>query len=130
MWPKKELQKIGKSLLPKKEADPYEESDSDNENGDDEEDNDDIAVNGKDSNFTPIQISEAGLELIEFISIDCKNKDGVWHSNTEIKIDRKGYVIKNGKKTKEFWDGKIFSPQKPIRIKIRNIAGDESINAI
>ncbi len=127
---KKELQKIGKSLLPKKEADPDKGSDSDNENGDDEEDNDDVAVNGKDSNFTPIQISETGLELIEFISIDCKNKDGVWHSNTEIKIDRKGYVIKNGKKTKEFWDGKIFSPQKPIRIKIRNIAGDESINAI
>jgi adenine-specific DNA-methyltransferase len=127
---KKELQKIGKTLLPEKGDDPDEDSDSGNENGDDEEDSGDVAVNGKDSKFTPIQISETGLELIEFISLDCKNKDGVWHSDTEIKIDKKGYVIKNGKKTKEFWDGTISSSKKPLRIKVRNIAGDESINTI
>jgi len=38
-----------------------------------------------------------------------------------------GYVIRNGKKTKEFWDGKILFEKKPLRMKIRNIAGDETI---
>jgi len=36
-------------------------------------------------------------------------------------------VILNGKKTKEFWNAKIVSENKPLRMKIRNIAGDESV---
>jgi adenine-specific DNA-methyltransferase len=39
-------------------------------------------------------------------------------------------VIKDGTKTKEFWDGKIRSEKKPKRIKIRNISGDETIKEI
>ncbi len=81
----------------------------------------------KGKTFNPISISEEGLELIELISLDCENSDGQWHSNTEIKIDKLGYVIKDGTKTKEFWDGKITSDKKPKRIKIRNISGDETI---
>ena len=50
-----------------------------------------------------------------------------WKSNTELKIDKNGYVILNGQKTKTFWDGKILSGKKPLRMKIRNIAGDETI---
>ncbi len=46
------------------------------------------------------------------------------------KIDKLGYVIKDGTKTKEFWDGKIASDKKPKRIKIRNISGDETIKEI
>ncbi|MGH7203317.1 MAG: DNA methyltransferase [Candidatus Levyibacteriota bacterium] len=76
---------------------------------------------------TKIEISEEGLELIEYISIDCTNKDGSWNSNEEIKIDKRGYVIHNGEKTKEFWNGKIVVDKKPLRIKVRNIAGDETI---
>ena len=77
--------------------------------------------------YKPITISEDGLELIEFISIDTTASSGEWHSDSEIKIDKLGYVIVNGTKTKEFWDGTIKCRKKPLRIKIRNICGDESI---
>ena len=78
-------------------------------------------------NFKPIAISEDGLELIEFLSLDCTSVDGEWHSDSEIKIDKNGYVIVNGTKTKDFWDGKIRSEKKPLRLKIRNICGDETV---
>lgn len=77
--------------------------------------------------FTPITISEDGLELIEFLSVDCTSKNGEWHSDSELKIDKNGYVIVNGNKTKEFWDGKILCEKKPLRLKIRNICGDETV---
>ena len=77
-----------------------------------------------------IEISEEGLELIEMISLDCTSDKGIWHSDGEIKIDKLGYVIENGVKTKKFWDGKIKFTKKPLRIKIRNISGDESIHII
>ncbi len=84
----------------------------------------------KEKKFNPISISEDGLELIELISLDCENLEGPWHSSTEIKIDKLGFVIKDGVKTKEFWNGKIASGKKPLRIKIRNISGDETIKGI
>ena len=77
--------------------------------------------------YKPITISEYGLELIEFISIDTTASSGEWHSDSEIKIDKLGYIIVNGRKTKAFWDGHIVSDNEPLRIKIRNICGDESI---
>lgn len=77
--------------------------------------------------FKPIEISEEGLELIEYLSLDCTAADGVWHSDSEIKIDKLGYVIRNGEKTKEFWDGAIRSEKEPLRLKIRNICGDETM---
>ncbi|MCL2773282.1 MAG: hypothetical protein FWD71_08010 [Oscillospiraceae bacterium] len=77
--------------------------------------------------YNPITISDDGLELIEFTSLDCTNTNGEWHSDSEIKIDKNGYVIKNGIKTKEFWNGTIESDKKPLRIKIRNICGDETV---
>ena len=77
--------------------------------------------------FKPIEISEEGLELIEYLSLDCTAADGAWHSDSEIKIDKLGYVTRNGEKTKEFWDGAIRSEKKPVRLKIRNICGDETM---
>lgn len=77
--------------------------------------------------YKPIEISEDGLELIEFLSVDCTATDGEWHSDSEIKIDKNGFVIVNGNKTKDFWDGKIRCEQKPLRLKIRNICGDETV---
>ena len=77
--------------------------------------------------FKPIEISEDGLELIEFLSLDCAAADGEWHSDSEIKIDKLGYVIHNGQKTKTFWDGTIQSEKQPKRLKIRNICGDETV---
>lgn len=77
--------------------------------------------------YKPIEISEDGLELIEFLSVDCTAVEGEWHSDSEIKIDKNGYVIADGVKTKEFWDGCIRSTKKPLRLKIRNICGDETV---
>ncbi|WP_303317870.1 DNA methyltransferase [Flavivirga abyssicola] len=84
--------------------------------------------NGK--KFNPIEISEEGLELIELISLDCNNKEGKWFSSTEIKIDKLGYVITKGEKSKDFWNGKITTTEKPLRIKVRNISGDELIKDV
>ncbi len=77
--------------------------------------------------YKPIEISEDGLELIEFLSVDCTAVEGEWHSDSEIKIDKNGFVVVNGNKTKDFWDGKIRCEQKPLRLKIRNICGDETV---
>lgn len=77
--------------------------------------------------FKPIQISDNGLELIEWLSLDCTNDTGAWNSDYEVKIDKKGFVTRNGMKTKEFWDAKIASDRQPLRLKLRNIAGDETV---
>ena len=79
--------------------------------------------------FKPIEISDEGLETIEWISLDSStaDKQAPWRSDAEVKIDRLGYVILNGKKTQEFWDATIKCDQKPLRIKIRNICGDETV---
>lgn len=77
--------------------------------------------------YKPIIVSDDGLELIEFISVDCTSSEGEWNSDSEIKIDKLGYVIKNGTKTNEFWNGKISCEKKPLRLKIRNICGDETV---
>lgn len=84
-------------------------------------------LNSKGKKFKPIVISEEGLELIEWLSVDCTATEGEWHSDSEIKIDKLGFVIKNGIKTKDFWDGAIKSGKKTLRLKIRNICGDETV---
>jgi len=87
--------------------------------------------NGEDTKqkkkFKPIVISENGLELIELVSLDCTNAEGIWSSDYEIKIDKNGFVILNGEKTKTFWDATISCTRKPLRVKTRNIAGDETV---
>lgn len=87
---------------------------------------------GKEKVFHPIIISDEGLETIEWVSLDCTNADksAAWHSDCEIKIDKLGYVIKNGVKTNEFWDACIHCEEKPLRMKIRNICGDETVFVI
>ena len=84
-------------------------------------------IDDKKGTFKPIEISQDGLELIEFLSLDCTTAEGEWHSDSEIKIDKNGYVIVNGQKTKSFWNGTIISEKKPLRLKIRNICGDETV---
>lgn len=92
-----------------------------------EEHNQKGVLNDKKKNFKPIHISEEGLETIELLSLDCTAAEGVWHSDSEIKINKLGYVIVNGKQTKNFWDGRICADKRPLRMKIRNICGDETI---
>ena len=84
---------------------------------------------GKEKEFKPIVISDEGLETIEWICLDCTNvnKQAPWQSDKEIKIDRLGYVIRNGVKTQDFWDATIKCDQKPLRMKVRNICGDETV---
>lgn len=78
--------------------------------------------------FIPIELSHEGLECIEMVSLDCTTTDpnAPWHSNSEIKIERDSTVTINGHKTSNFWNGKIHSDIKPLRLKIRNICGDET----
>ena len=70
------------------------------------------AAKGK-KKYTHIELSDEGLETIEWVSLDCtaSEKDALWHSDSEIKIDKLGYVIKNGVKTTDFWDACIQSEQ-------------------
>lgn len=79
--------------------------------------------------FKPIEISDEGLETIEWISLDSStaDKQAPWHSDAEVKIDRLGYAILNGKKTQDFWNATIKCYQMPLRMKIRNICGDETV---
>ena len=79
--------------------------------------------------FTPLRISEEGLETIEMVSLDCTSADSPeWHADAEIKIDAKtSRMIINGVKTQKFWQGYIVSDERPLRLKIRNICGDETV---
>lgn len=83
----------------------------------------------KDMVYKPIILSESELETIEWVSLDCTASDGdVWHSDSEVKIENNCNVRINGTKTKKLWDGTIstIDERKPLRMKVRNICGDES----
>ena len=81
----------------------------------------------KKGKFKPITLSDTGLELIEMISLDCSEAEGPWHSDREVKIGIDSKVIIDGTKTKDYWDGKVRCERMPMRIKVRNICGDETI---
>ncbi len=84
---------------------------------------------GRKKAFKEITLSETGLELIEWLSldIDSAEKDAPWHSSSEVFIDKAGYAVVDGKPTGQFWDGTICCTRKPLRLKVRNICGDETI---
>jgi adenine-specific DNA-methyltransferase len=77
-----------------------------------------------------IQLSEHGLELVEFLSLDCTDDSGAWNSDVEIRVDKEGYTHKDGLPQKNLWDGCITAHKRPKRLKIRNISGDECIQKI
>lgn len=82
--------------------------------------------------FTPMSISAEGLECIEWISLDCTSAEeqDEWHSDVELKIEADSHVrYNNGEKSQNYWDGTIrtLDERKPLRMKIRNICGDETI---
>ena len=81
----------------------------------------------------PIVISNKGLELIERVAVDTAKKSGTWHSDYEVRISKEGTAIIEEKDTKDHWKGTIKLPKgikKPKRIKVRSIAGDETIVAV
>lgn len=79
--------------------------------------------------FVPIELSLEGMEAIEMVSLDCTTteENAPWHSDSEIKIEKDSTITINGRKTSDFWDGTIYADTKPLRMKIRNICGDETI---
>lgn len=87
------------------------------------------AATGKKRRFTPITLSPQGLEMIEMVSLDCHNApaDAPWHSDEEILVSPEGRVRRNGIATTGLWDGTITSQLKPLRMKIRNVCGDETV---
>ena len=92
----------------------------------------DIADGSSAPKFLRINVSDEGLETIEWLSLDCHNagKSAPWHSDVEVKIDKAGNAIRNGKPTGRLWDGTISTDDntlKPLRLKVRNICGDETI---
>jgi adenine-specific DNA-methyltransferase len=79
-----------------------------------------------------IKVSPEGLETIEWVSLDCASAEeqDEWHSDVELKIEADSHVrYNNGEKSQDYWDGTIrtLDDRKPLRLKIRNICGDETI---
>lgn len=85
----------------------------------------DCYLSVKIKDFHKGNIVKSSLEYIGYVELDYKN--AAWESSSEIKIIKNSFIIKNGVKTKEFWNGKITSTKRPLRLKARNICGDESI---
>lgn len=85
----------------------------------------------KGRDYKPLTISDEGLECIEWLSLDCEEaeQNASWHSSVEVYIDKNGYTTINGKATDKLWDGTIrtLDDRKPLRLKVRNICGDETI---
>ncbi len=73
----------------------------------------------------PTGLSEDGLECIDWLSVDCTASEGAWHSTCEAKIDTKNRLWLNGIKQAQPWDGSLVCPARPLRLKVRNVAGDE-----
>jgi len=90
------------------------------------------AISNPKKTYPQITLSDDGLETIEWLSLDCTNADinAPWQSDAEIKIESDSYISVNGKKTKDFWDATISSEIRPLRLKIRNICGDESVYSL
>jgi adenine-specific DNA-methyltransferase len=72
----------------------------------------------KQEEYKPIELSEAGLEMIESIQFDTTLKDKIWTSNLDLedKADVKSKV-----------KGVYYISTDIFKIKIRNIAGDELV---
>ena len=75
----------------------------------------------------PSGLSEDGLECIDWLSVDCTASVGAWHSAAEAKIDTKNRLWLNGIKQAQPWDGSLACTARPLRLKVRNVAGDETI---
>ncbi len=81
----------------------------------------------KDGTGDKIPDDGSNLGWIEFVSADCTAAEGTWHSDSEIRMENNGSTIINGVKSKNLWNGTISTMQTPLRLKIRNICGGETI---
>lgn len=83
-----------------------------------------------------IALSDEGLELVEAVSLDCSNAEGPWTSDAEVRVDKKGFAsgdgaapvpAAKGKAKPAFWDGTVRSARRPLRMRVRNVSGDEIV---
>lgn len=86
-------------------------------------------ADGKAARFVPVRLSDEGLETVEWLSLDCESAEpkAPWHSTAEVRIEKDGTATVNGTKTGEPWDATISSAARPLRLKVRNVCGDETI---
>ena len=75
-----------------------------------------------------IKLSDAGLEGVEWVGVDTR-AEGPWQSAAEVRIEPSGIAVRDGEKTKERWDATLFceGPDRPKRLKIRSVLGDETV---
>lgn len=73
--------------------------------------------------YKSIEISEEGLELIEFLSLIALRTVVSGILIVKSRIDKNGYVIVDGNKTKEFWDGYIRSKRNLSDLKFVTFVG-------
>ena len=87
---------------------------------------------GRKKTFTPIALSDDGLELVEAVSLDCTSADGPWTADAEVRIDKKGHATGNGaapiapakgkKAARAFWDGAVHAAWVPVAEMLRDDA--------
>jgi adenine-specific DNA-methyltransferase len=80
--------------------------------------------------FTPIRLSEEGLETLEAVAADCTAAGGPFRADRDLRVDKLGRVVLDGAKTSDLWDGALSLPAKPLRLRFRNICGDETVVAV
>ena len=100
--------------------------------------------------FTPIRLSEEGLETLEAVAADCSSASGPFHADRDLRIDKLGRRVVDGRveggrdearpsrcgRDKRDPPGvggdapspwSLTLPAKPLRLRFRNICGDESV---
>jgi len=80
--------------------------------------------------FTPIRLSEEGLETLEAVAADCTSDSGPFRADRDLRVDKLGRVVLDGAKTSDLWDGTLSLPVRPLRLRFRNICGDETVVAV
>lgn len=63
---------------------------------------------------------------IYFLRCIFVNLDALLHILWEIRIEKCCSVTINGRKTSDLWNGTIYAYPNPLRMKIRNVDGDET----
>ena len=96
-----------------------------------EEENGPAALQPSAKGRRAIALSDEGLEGVEWVGVDT-HAEGPWQSAAEVRIEPSGVVTRNGAKTKDRWDATLFceGPDRPKRLRIRSVLGDETTFAL
>lgn len=96
-----------------------------------EEENGPAALQPSAKGRRAIALSDEGLEGVEWVGVDT-HAEGPWQSAAEVRIEPSGAVTRDGAKTKDRWDATLFceGPDRPKRLRIRSVLGDETTFAL